>query len=369
MTAQLSKLAMLAEVAATQSGDLNRATLRQIADAFRPENHVLDEIDCEALDRILAAVASELAVGIRAELSHQIAESPIPFAATARKLAFDDIAVSRPVIEQSIALTDADLLEVIAQKSQAHMLAVTKRPAISEAVSGALVEHGADDVVISLLKNEGASIDYPTYEKVAGRAETSVALQSPFIHRDSVPLDLLNDLYFKVEPKLRREVLNRFDGVPVKELSVALLKSRRRWLMKYGALPKDYETCRSQIDALVRSGELKPPMLVRFLRDRKFTEFKFAFAKLTGTDYELVNRLVERHDLDGIGILARAGRFERALFVTIAMLLSGVDQRMANVESFGAQYEAITAEHAQRVIAIWRLGSEAVEPAPGTTRH
>ena len=366
MAVQHSKLAMLADVAANGSGDARRRVLREIANSFRPESRVLDEIDRADLDKILSAIICELTIGIRTELSRYIAASPIPFNNTARNLAFDEIAVARPVIERSNALTDGDLLDVIAQKSQDHMLAVTKRPIISEAVSGALVERGEDNVVASLLDNEGAKIDYPTYEKVAARAEGSVVLQGAFVQRSTVPLDLLNDLYFKVEGNLRRDVLNRFNNASSQDLSVALLLSRRRWLVKHGGLPKDYETGRSRINELDRRGELKPPLLVRFLRDRQHTLFKFAFAKLTGTDYELINRLVERQDLDGIAILARAGGFDRALFVTIAMMLSS-NERMAGAESFGEQYEAVSAEHALRVIRVWRGGSE-TEPGEPALR-
>ena len=34
-----------------------------------------------------------------------------------------------------------------------------------------------------------------TYEVVAKRAETSTLLQAPFVRRQGVPMDLLNDLY------------------------------------------------------------------------------------------------------------------------------------------------------------------------------
>jgi uncharacterized protein (DUF2336 family) len=354
MAAQDPKLSMLAEGPAAASGDTRSATLRKIADSFRPENHALAAMDRADLDKILSAVTSELTSEVRSELSRYIAISPVAFNNMARTLAFDEIAVARPVLERSDALTDGDLLDVIAQKSQDHMMAVTKRATISEEVSGALVERGEDKVVVSLLENEGAKIGYSTYEKVALRAETSVALQAPFIRRTAVPLDLLNDLYFKVERNLRRELLERFNNASSQDLSVALLLSRRRWLVKHGGLPKDYETSRRQVDELGRRGELKPPILVRLLRDHKRTQFKFAFAKLTGTDYELINRLTERDDLDGIAILARAGGFDRALFVTIAMMLSGGSDRMAGAESFGEQYESISVEHAQRVLGFWK---------------
>ncbi|HXJ03304.1 MAG TPA: DUF2336 domain-containing protein [Micropepsaceae bacterium] len=358
MAAPHSKLAMLAEMASTGSADARRKVLRDIADSFRPENHVLKDVACADLDKILAAIACELTITIRTELSRYIAASPISFNNTARNLAFDEIVVARPVLERSNALTDADLLDVIAQKSQDHMMAVTKRPTISEQVSGALVERGEDDVVASLLDNNGAKIDYPTYEKVAARAESSVVLQEAFVQRSTVPLDLLNDLYFKVEDNLRRDVLKRFSNASSQDLAVAMALSRRRWLVKHGGLPKDYETARLKVDELARRGDLKPPILARLLRDHQQTEFKFAFAKLTATDYELINRLVESQNLDGIAILARAAGFDRALFVTIAIMLSGTNERMAGAESFGKQYEAVSAEYALSVIQLWRLGPQ-----------
>jgi uncharacterized protein (DUF2336 family) len=355
---------MLAEMADSASGDARRRVLRQIADSFRPENAALADIDCAGLDKILSAILSELTIAIRTELSRYIGASPMPFNSTARNLAMDEIAVARPVLERSAALSDGDLLEIIAHKSQEHLMAVTKRPAISEQVSGALVEHGEDHVVVSLLDNASAKIDHPTYEKIAVRAEASVVLQGPLVKRSTVPLDLLNDLYFKVESNLRREVLRRFSTASSQDLSVAMLLSRRRWLMKHGGLPKDYEASRSRIDEMARRGDLKPPVLVRFLREHRQTDFKFAFAKLTGTDYELINRLVERHDVDGVAILARAAGFDRALFVTVALMLSGANERMTGAETFGMQYEAVSAEHALNVIRIWRSGPEIAGDMP-----
>ncbi|HEY4265423.1 MAG TPA: DUF2336 domain-containing protein [Micropepsaceae bacterium] len=364
MSAPHSKLVMLADMAAEASGDARRELLRQIADSFRPENTALNRINRADLDKIMSAIICEFTIAIRTELSRYIAASPLPFNATARNLALDEISVARPVLERSTALTDQDLLEVIAQKSQAHMTAVAKRAHVSEDVCEALVEYGEDRVVASLLDNAGAKIAYGTYEKVAARAETSVLLQGPFIQRSTVPLDLLNDLYFKVEGDLRRQVLEHFETASKQDLSVALVLSRRRWLVKYGGLPKNYETLSSRIDEFHRRGELKPAMLVGYLRSHLHTEFKLGFAKLTGTDYELVNRLVERNDLDGVAILARAGNFDRAFFVTVAMMLSGGGNRMADAESFGAQYEAISVEQASRVVRMWRVGPESEARQP-----
>ncbi|MEZ6030194.1 MAG: DUF2336 domain-containing protein [Hyphomonadaceae bacterium] len=90
----------------------------------------------------------------------------------------DHIEVARPVIERSHALTEKDILDVIEQKSQDHMMAVTKRPDIGENVSSALVAKGEDRVVASLLENRTARMDRRTFEAVADRAQVSPVLRS-----------------------------------------------------------------------------------------------------------------------------------------------------------------------------------------------
>src|SRR5258708_38701161 len=99
MAAQDSKLAMLAELAADGSGDARRELLRQIANSFRPESAVLNQIDRADLDKIMSAITCELTIAIRTELSRYIAASPLPFHNTAKNLALDEIAVARQVLE------------------------------------------------------------------------------------------------------------------------------------------------------------------------------------------------------------------------------------------------------------------------------
>ena len=63
------------------------------------------------------------------------------------------IEVARPILLHAKNLSDTTLLEVIAEKGQEHLIAVTQRPTISGVVSHALVEKGDDHVVSLLLNN------------------------------------------------------------------------------------------------------------------------------------------------------------------------------------------------------------------------
>ncbi|MBS0272888.1 MAG: DUF2336 domain-containing protein [Proteobacteria bacterium] len=352
-----SNFALLKDFAEEISSDKRRELLRQATDVFLAEGRAMSPADMAALDEVVQSVASDLSTEVRAELSRKISAAPIPFTRTARKLAMDDIEIARPVLEHSRALTQNDLLDVIAHKSSDHMMAVTRRDDIGETVSSALVERGEDRVVVSLLENPTARISEATYERVAERAETSTTLQAPLVRRENVPLHLLSDIYLKVEANLRREILSRYQGVLPSELEAAFERSRNRVSKAYGALPDDFDAARREVEGMAQHGTLLPPALISLLRQgpAKRTAFIFAFARLTDINYELVDRLVVDADLDALAMLCRAAGFDRALFVTLAMLIIGKDAPMGRVKEFGEVYNGVPLGAAQRAIRFWKV--------------
>lgn len=352
-----SNFALLKDFAQETSSDKRRDLLRQATDVFLAEGGALSSDEMSMLDDVVQSVASDLSAQVRAELSRKISAAPIPFTRTARKLAMDDIEIARPVLEHSRALTQSDLLEVIAQKSSDHMMAVTRRDDIGETVSNALVERGEDRVVASLLENRTARISDETYERVAERAETSTVLQAPFVRRENVPLHLLNDVYLKVEASLRREILSKYEGVLPSELEAAFERSRNRVSKAYGALPADFDAARREVESMAHHGTLLPPALVSLLRQgaAKRTVFICAFAKLAEVSYEQVDKLMATTDLDAMAMLCRAAGFDRAIFVTLAMLIIGKDAPMGRVKEFGELYNSVPLEAAQRAIRFWKV--------------
>jgi uncharacterized protein (DUF2336 family) len=307
------------------------------------------------------AVSADLSAQVRVELARKIAVSPISFSRTARTLALDHIDVARPILEQSKSLSESDLLHVIDNRSHDHMMAITQRRDIGEQVAHALATRGEDRVVVSLLRNEHAKIGLETFAHVAQRAEHSEALHAPFVRRKGVPLHLLNDLYLKVETGLRRDILRQYEGVSEAELEAAFERSRMRLSKSYGALPPDYDAAKRRVESAARLGKLTPPTMVALLREgsTKQTDFVFAFAKLADVSYDVVDRLVSECDLDAMAMLCRAAGFDRALFVTLAILIVGKDAPMTRVTEFGELYNSVPLEAAQRAIRFWKVRTKA----------
>lgn len=355
----VTRFAMLADLAKETTSEGRRELLRRVTEALDPAAPLAaDEIT--AFDDVLAAVASDYSTQVRAQIARLIASSLSPFSRSAQRFAMDDIEVARPILEQSEALTEDTLLQVVNQKSQDHMMAVTRRRRISEAVSHALVERGDDAVVTSLLTNQRAEIGTEAYGMVAKRAETSPVLQAPLVRRSGVPIELLNDLYMKVEADLRREIVGKFESVPPEELEAAFRRSRTRLSNRYSQ-PEDFELSKRRIDGLQRGGALIPQVLASLMREGPAarTAFKIAFARLTDVEFDLIERVVEGQDLDTVALLCRGSSFDRALFVSLAVGLDRSDRALDGADEFGKLYESVPIQAAQRAIRFWKIRAAA----------
>jgi uncharacterized protein (DUF2336 family) len=76
---------------------------------------------------------------------------------------------------------------IAAQKEQGHLLAVSRRRALSERVTGVLVERGDQQVVRAVAQNQGAKLSEGTLANLAKKAAADTDLRSVLMKRADVP--------------------------------------------------------------------------------------------------------------------------------------------------------------------------------------
>ena len=104
-----------------------------ITDLFAVQAPHLSDTEIEIFDELLTRLTIEIEVTARAIMAVRLAPIRNAPPRAIRKLAFDDaIEVAAPVLSQSERLTDADLAENAACKSQAHLLAIAGRTVLNE---------------------------------------------------------------------------------------------------------------------------------------------------------------------------------------------------------------------------------------------
>src|SRR5271165_2090071 len=134
-------------------------TMQRITSLFIDGASQFNDDHVRLFDDVLSRLIGEVDATARAELSHRLA--PIgnaPREAVRRLAKDDDIAVARPVLKQSQRLKESDLVEIAQGKSQAHLLAVSKRREIGEPVTDILVRRGDREVLRSLAENLDARL-------------------------------------------------------------------------------------------------------------------------------------------------------------------------------------------------------------------
>ena len=351
-----SKLYGLIELAREPSSERRRELLREVTDLFLTQSPGLDPSQMALFDDIMSRISSEMEEAVRAELSSRLAASPTAPRGVLLGLASDSFAVAEPVLTQSAALSEADLIEVARTRGQAHLRAISQRAEVPQAVSEVIVEHGDDATLGVLLRNQGAELSRRASEAAVDRAHANPELHEAVVERKSLPPDLLNELYFIVEARLRDKIMQRNAELDPHELQAALDAGRNRLAARDGAVPPDYAAAQSQIQAMARRGELTPTALTGMLRQGQKTRFTIALAQLAEIDFPTARRILEGRQVDPLAVVCKAAGFEKALFLTFVVLMLDRDSNaMGRAQEYGDLYARLERETALRAIRFWRM--------------
>ena len=352
----MSRLHDLIALAQEGSSERRRELLRGVTDLFFTTDGAHDRQEMGLFDDVLSQLAGEMEEAVRIELAGRMAEAPAAPARLIRRLASDSIEVARPVLEGYRGLTEDDLLEVARTQGQDHLRAISQRPVVPEAVSEAIVQRGDDDTLGVLLRNDGAVLSRNAHEVAVDRAVANPALHAAAIQRKGLPIDLLNEFYFVAEARLREQILARNAQVDPAELEAALSAGRKQVAARDGALPADYAEAEAVVRRMKIKNELGPRQLAALLRDRQTTKFLVALADLADIDFHTARRIVEKREMDGLAIVCKAADFDRALFLTFAVLILDRDaDAMGLAKQYGDLYTDLPRDAALRTIRFWRL--------------
>src|SRR5215469_15504880 len=142
MTAQ-ALLKQVEEAMASGSVTRRGKIVRHVTDLFIVTSGQCTDTEIALFDDVLTRLAAEIEVSARALLGERLAPIENAPPRIIRTLAFDDeIDVAGPVLQQSLRLDEDALLEIARRKGQAHLLAISRRRALTENVTDVLAARG-----------------------------------------------------------------------------------------------------------------------------------------------------------------------------------------------------------------------------------
>lgn len=299
MPASLYDLIALAK---EPSSAKRRELLREITNVFMAHPEQVPATEMELYDSVMSQLTQEMEVVVRAEISDKIASVRRAPLGLLRKLAVDQIEVAEAILTRSKALTESDLLHVVKTQGQDHLRAVSKREQVSEAVSGVIVHRGDDTTLHTLLSNDGARLSRASNETVVQRAQANPDLHDVVIGRQDFPADLMNEMYFVVEARLRERILEENAKLDPSLIEQAIHHGRNKVAIAHGSYPTDYEKIFAEVENLRLNEKLTPALLARYMRDPNPTYFLVALAQLADIDYITAKHLVDKREIDALEI-------------------------------------------------------------------
>src|SRR5262245_20148869 len=166
MMATLQDLQCLAR---ERSSDKRRELLRAVSDCFlSAAEHTAAEV--ELYDEVVTRVLDEVEPIARAELAERLADIANPPRNALRRLAGDQILVAKAILSRSTALDDDDLERIALNQSQLHLAAIATRARLSARITDVLVECGDEEVVDTVVANQGARFSQKGFAILADRA-------------------------------------------------------------------------------------------------------------------------------------------------------------------------------------------------------
>ena len=147
---------------------------------------------------------------LRLRIARRLAEQAEAPPGLIRRLALDAYEIAEPILRSARALTDFDLMEVVAKGETRHRLAIARREHVTEVVSAALVSSSDISEISALLANPGARLASQTVDRLLQMTGSEPGLARLLIKRPELRPAQALAMFWDCGHAERRTLLERF---------------------------------------------------------------------------------------------------------------------------------------------------------------
>jgi uncharacterized protein (DUF2336 family) len=355
MSAAASLIPELEEVLQHGSRDKRAETLKRITNLFVDGASTYNEEHVHLFDDVFSLLIAEIEAKARAELSEKLAPVENAPRAVVRKLAQDDdITVAGPVLSRSARLDETALVSIAKSKGQAHLLAISNRSDIAEAVTDVLVKRGDRKVVRTVADNQRARLSETAFSSLVKRAEGDGILAEKVGQRPDIPDHLFRALLMQATDVVQKRLLVKAKPETAAEIRRVLAKVSGEIGAK--ASPHDYGAAQRVVLDVKQAGGLGEKELVDFANDGRFEETVVALSLLCQVPLEVVDRLLGAERADPVLILCKAAGFS---WPTVRAIMNARPGRQGTssqgLDEAHGNFERLSPSTAQRVVRFWQV--------------
>jgi uncharacterized protein (DUF2336 family) len=318
---------------------------------------------------VIGRLADEIEVTARAQLAKRLAHFDNAPVNIIHKLAFDDsIDVAGPVLQESERLEPYALIANVCLKSQSHMLAVSKRESLGEAVTDVLVTRGNQEVVNSVASNNGARFSEFGFLHMVKRAEGDSILAEQLGLREDIPRHIFQQLIAKASDDVRKR-LQRERPAMVKQIQSTVTDLAGELQSKLGPVSRSHFVAKRVVATQHRLGNLNENNIAGYAQSHRLEEVTIGLSLLCALPGDVIERALLDKNRETLLILAKALDFSWA--TTMALLFLGAkDHRItaSELKHLETEFSRLNIETSRSVLEFYQSRKNAGDADSGVKR-
>ena len=335
-------------------------TLQRITDLFvsTASRHPPEQI--ELFDEVMRRLLAELETSARAAYGERMARIADAPPQVIRALALDDaLEVAAPVLQHSEGLGDDVLVESAKTKGHGHLLAISRRKTLAEAVTDVLVERGDSKVALSTAQNPGARFSEFGFSTLVQRSEGDQDLALSVWSRPEIPRQHELQLFARASEAVRA----KFEFADPRKADLIrgmVAHASDRIQAKTRNTDARHAAARARVEALRAAGRLDEAQLAAFARAGDFDAAAIALSLMTDLPIGLVERAIVNHRPEQVFVLTKAIGLTWETTEAILRLQAGAaGGSRHDLERGRAAFARLQATTAAKALSFYRLREKA----------
>jgi uncharacterized protein (DUF2336 family) len=339
---------------ARASYDRRVENLRRVTDLFIAGADSFSEEHLAVFDRLLARLIDQIESKVLAEIGERLALVRNAPAGVVRNLAHhDEIAVAGPILIRSQQLAQADLVGIAETKSQAHLMAISNRSRVEEAVTDVLVRRGNDAVVRTLAGNSGAKFSEAGMGTLAQRAEGDEAIAEKVVQRADVPAHVFCRLLVAATAVVRERLLAVL-APEAQEEAFRTLENVSGQIADQTPSRRSYAAAIRRVLIESAQGDLGEQDVIRYASNKQSDETIAALSLLSAVPTEKIDMFFTRRQYESLLIVCKAaGLTWPAARAVVQMNCPGGTIPADVLAGLNRTFEQLKGADAQRMLQRW----------------
>ena len=351
-----STLALVEALASTKSEHPRVILIKRLSDLLLLSSDQVMPSEQALIDEILVRIIEHVDVDLRMRIAKRISQMAEPPRALLAKLARDEIVVAESILEDSLAITDSDLIDIVRKGNGEHRRVIAERKVLSSAVADALVEMSEVSVLETLLHNECVHFSLTGMEKLAQRSRYVPSLQPLIVERSALHSTLAYTMFWWLPSDLRLRVLFRF-SVSRRVLQQAIADAVEQGDFNLSSNDSLEQEALNFILGGQFSARGQAHDIFEHLKTGKTDEFLSSFAIVAGIMRQTVIKILRDPGGEALAVLCKAVSLKRHEFVMLARLLEKAKQSKdlseERAECLEMVFDSLPTDSADLILRHW----------------